>query len=413
MSESQQTYRPQYETTAERIIEYITTAALKPGDRLPTEQKLGEQLGVSRSVIREAVKYLSATGLIGVRRGFGLYVADRSALVDRMSQIAQSMGFSLNAQRNHGALAENGAIIRADHPQPGGYIALNADHNGAKRYKVVDLIVNMLNTSYDYAVIQGVESVLYQNDIRPLLLAKYDENGRERPWTQHLALEGTDGVILMLTASDLPIPDALQQHRIPFVIVDSKSELDPSIPSVGATNWSGARVATEYLLHLGHRRIAIICGTQGQLSAQARLAGYRAALENVGITADPALVRPGLYIQESGYTQTLALLDLEEPPTAIFACNDAQAFGAYRAIYERGLRIPEDISVLGFDNDPSCEVVTPPLTTVHQPLAEMGRVAANMLIQLMNGQTLGSSRIEVATSLIQRNSCAPPRQTGK
>jgi LacI family transcriptional regulator len=204
----------------------------------------------------------------------------------------------------------------------------------------------------------------------------------------------------------------LRHHQIPFVVVDHRGELGPDIPSVGATNWLGARTAIEHLLSLGHRRIAIISGPSTHRCSLDRIAGYRVVLEDAGLPINPAFIRPGAFSHEAGYEQTCALLDLPEPPTAIFAGCDAQAMGVYSALRARGLDIPRDISVVGFDDIPIASIVTPTLTTVRQPLMEMGRVATAMLLHLIAGEPLDSTRVELTTNLIVRDSCAPWRPTG-
>jgi LacI family transcriptional regulator len=170
----------------------------------------------------------------------------------------------------------------------------------------------------------------------------------------------------------------------------------------------GGLLATEYLLGLGHQRIGTITGIPSHLTSRARLAGYQAALASKGIAFDTDLVLPGDFHHESGYTQTCALLALPLPPTAIFAASDLQATGVYQALYEKGLNVPKDISVIGFDDIPTAERMSPPLTTIRQPLKEMGRMAAQMLLRMIEGETLESKRVELATSLVLRESCAPP-----
>ena len=143
------------------------------------------------------------------------------------------------------------------------------------------------------------------------------------------------------------------------------------------------------------------------LCSRARIDGYRSALERFGADFDRPLVRHGDFQHEGGFVRGGELLDLAEPPTAIFAGSDQQAFGVYEAARERGLRIPQDLSVVGFDDLPAARWVSPPLTTVRQPLADMGRVAAEMLGSLIGGVPLRSQRVELATELIVRESTAP------
>ena len=151
-------------------------------------------------------------------------------------------------------------------------------------------------------------------------------------------------------------------------------------------------------------------GRQGNsLAATTRLAGYREALERAGIPVDPALICEGTYLLGDGVQQTRYLLDQSDPPTAIFAGNDAQAAGVYQVLYERNVRVPDDMSVIGFDDVTYTAQMSPPLTTIHQPLVETGKTAVNMLLRLIAGEQLESNHVELSTSLVVRKSCAPPR----
>jgi DNA-binding LacI/PurR family transcriptional regulator len=195
---------------------------------------------------------------------------------------------------------------------------------------------------------------------------------------------------------------------IPCVVIDPVDLPDPDVPSVGATNWGGGLAATRHLLELGHRRIAVIGGPASLLCSRARIDGYRAALESAGLPYDPELVRDGTFHHAGGYEAGGALLALPEPPTAIFAGSDEQAFGVVEAARVAGLAVPRDLSVVGFDDLPISRWAAPPLTTVRQPLAEMGRVAAQMLQALIDGRPLETGHVELATSLVVRASTAAP-----
>jgi len=185
--------------------------------------------------------------------------------------------------------------------------------------------------------------------------------------------------------------------------------LDDRIASVSAAHTSGADQAMKHLLGLGHRRIAIITGPRGWVPTEDRRRGYRAALAAAGILPERSLeveaepeIPPGR--EAAGY-----LLDLPEPPTAIFAFNDNIAIGAVQAARARGLRVPEDLSIVGFDDVEHATIVTPALTTVRQPLAEMGRTAVSLLIRLLERQRFETLHVELATRLVVRDSTAPPR----
>lgn len=277
---------------------------------------------------------------------------------------------------------------------------------------IVDIIVPDLTNLYSVEIVRGVEEVLGPTDLRLALSLMGESFQREQHWLTKVLGGTTDGAVLVLAHGQSQHLDTLRRNKIPFVVVDHRGELDVDVPSVGATNWFGGRTAVEYLVSLGHRRVAVISGPGTLRCSLDRLAGYRAALEDAGIPVDPRLIQPGNFTQSSGYEQTCALLDLAEPPTAIFAGSDAQAMGVYSALHARGLAVPTDMSVVGFDDVSIAELVTPALTTVRQPLAEMGRTATRMLLRLTAREPLDSMRVELTTNLIVRDSCAPPTLPG-
>ena len=174
------------------------------------------------------------------------------------------------------------------------------------------------------------------------------------------------------------------------------------MPSVGATNWAGGVAATRAPARAGHRRIASDRRSAALLCSRARIDGYRAALDAAGLPVDPTLIRHGDFHHFGGYTRARELLALPDRPTAVFAGSDEQAFGVVEAARTCGLSVPGDLSVVGFDDLPMSRWASPPLTTVRQPLAQMGRVAAQMLQSLMEGRALDSSRVELPTTLIVR-----------
>lgn len=273
---------------------------------------------------------------------------------------------------------------------------------------LVDLVIPDLDSPYTVEVVRGVTGAIQRTAFRLALSVTYQTYDLEQQWLDRVLSASTDGVILLLARGQSHQLDELRRRDIPFVVVDHRGELGIDVPSVGATNWLGGRTATEYLLSLKHRRIGLISGAATLRCSLDRIAGYRAALESAGITIDPELIRPGNHDQATGYEQTCALLDLPDPPTAIFAGCDVQAMGVYSALRARGIRIPEQMSVIGFDDVQLSALVTPTLTTIHQPLAEMGRTATSMLLRLIAGEPLDSIRAELTTSLIVRESCAPP-----
>jgi LacI family transcriptional regulator len=272
---------------------------------------------------------------------------------------------------------------------------------------LIDLVFNELDSPWAVEVIRGVEAVTSGIGMGVVVSAMHGRATPARQWLQSLTARRSDGVILVLSELSSRQRAQLTTLGTPYVVVDPVGHTDPDMPSVGATNWAGGLAATQHLVELGHRRIAMISGPQRLLCSRARIDGYRAALEAAAIGFDPALLRYGDFHHETGYTEALALLRLPEPPTAIFAGSDQQAFGTYEAIHERGLRVPDDVSVVGFDDLPVSSWVVPRLTTVRQPLAEMAAMAARMVLRMSSGERVDSPRMELATRLVVRESTAP------
>jgi LacI family transcriptional regulator len=278
-----------------------------------------------------------------------------------------------------------------------------------RRSGLIDLVFSGLDSPWAVEILRGVEEWGASYETRVAVSAVRHGNARPASWTSALASHDTDGVIVVISEVT---EDQLRQLRsggIPLVVVDPANPPPPDLVSVGATNWAGGLEATEHLLGLGHRRIAAIGGPEDYLCSRARIDGYRSALERAGVAFDRALVRHGDFQHEGGFLAGRDLLDLKPGPTAIFACNDQQALGVYEAARRCGLRIPQDLSVVGFDDLPVARWLSPPLTTVRQPLAEMGRTAAQMLGELIQNRPLPTSRVELSTELITRESTGPAR----
>lgn len=274
---------------------------------------------------------------------------------------------------------------------------------------LIDLVIMRLEGGYDLGIMHGVQEALEESGHRLVVFATNENEATERLWLRRLLDQSTDGVLLLLPYERIGIANALMAQNIPFVAIGDRNEPTTAFPTIGSTIWLGGYTATEFLISQGHRRIGIITGPLHLTTSRARLAGYREALERAGIPIDPALICEGNYLLGDGVKQTYALLDQPDPPTAIFAGNDAQAAGVYRVLYQRNIRIPDEMSVIGFDDVMYTAQMSPPLTTIHQPLTEMGKMAANMLLRLIAGQRLDSNHVELSTSLVVRESCAAPR----
>jgi LacI family transcriptional regulator len=219
---------------------------------------------------------------------------------------------------------------------------------------------------------------------------------------------GIDGALLILPPEPREAIIELQGQRLPFVVVDPRRPLPSDIPAVSAAHAAGARKLTSHLVELGHRRIGVIGGPTQWLAADARLAGHAAALAEVGVLPSRELQRSVQPTTEHGYRAAGELLDLPERPTALVGFNDKIAVGALRAAAERGLCVPSDLSVTGFDDIDVSRATQPTLTTVRQPLQEMGRMAVTLLMRLLNSHEYDALHVELATELVIRESTAPP-----
>lgn len=273
---------------------------------------------------------------------------------------------------------------------------------------LIDLAIMRLEGGYDLGIMQGVQDVLETTGHRLVVFATHEDEALEQRWLRRILEQASDGVLLLQPYARTNLTNVLVENHLPFVAIGDRNDQQVAFPSIGSTIWQGGFTATEYLIGLGHRRIGIITGPLALRTSRARLAGYREALAAAGIAVDEALIMEGNYMLGDGYQQTCALLDLPEPPTAIFAGNDAQAAGVYRALYASDIKIPSQMSVVGFDDVMYSPQMSPPLTTIRQPLVEIGRMAATLLLRLIAGEMLDMNHLELSTSLVIRESCAPP-----
>ncbi|NYV74735.1 LacI family DNA-binding transcriptional regulator [Streptomyces sp. UH6] len=287
-----------------------------------------------------------------------------------------------------------------------GYRRRRAD---ASRSPLIELVFHELESAWAMEVIRGVERAARRAGLSVVLS---ESAGRHTPggsWADQVAARRPHGVILVLSGLDEGQRTLLTSRSIPFVVMDPAGDPGADVPSVGATNWQGGLSATRHLVELGHTRIGAISGPTRMMCARARVDGYRAALETAGLAVDPDLIIDGDFHHEAGYRLGLDLLRRENRPTAVFAGNDLQALGIYEAARELGLRIPDDLSVVGFDDLPVARWVGPPLTTVRQPLTEMAEAATRMVLELgREEKPTAGARMELATSLVVRSSTAPP-----
>ena len=216
------------------------------------------------------------------------------------------------------------------------------------------------------------------------------------------------GVVLAFSDPGSTQVTRLGARGVPCVIIDPTGDSPPGAFSVGAANWAGGVAAARHLIALGHRRIAAIAGPSTALCALARLDGIRSALVAADLPLADEWIRSSPFTAEAGYLQADALLSLVPAPTAIVAGNDLQALGAIQAARAHRLRIPEDLSIVGFDDLPSARLAYPALTTVRQPLRQMAYEAAARVVRMSGGSVPDPVQVDLATTLIVRESTAPP-----
>lgn len=274
---------------------------------------------------------------------------------------------------------------------------------------ILELVFHALESLWALEIIRGVEQVAREHGLAVVLTEMEGRLTPGKAWTEQVLARRPAGVIAVFSELTVQQQSQLSARSIPLVVLDPTGEPLHETPSVGATNWNGGLAATRHLLELGHRRIAMLCGPLDWPCCRARLDGYRAAMDAAGVPVDPQLVRVSTLYVEGGLRDAPALLGLDDPPTAIFATNDLQALGVYEAARRAGLRIPEDLSVVGFDDLSFTQWSGPPMTTVRQPLFQMGATAAGMVIDLAAGEQPEQNRLELATTLVIRESTAPPQ----
>ncbi|MEV6394878.1 LacI family DNA-binding transcriptional regulator [Streptomyces sp. NPDC051907] len=251
-------------------------------------------------------------------------------------------------------------------------------------------------------IVRGVGAALADTDMQLLLTLAGSDRERRR-LAQYLAAHRVDGVLLVSVHADDPLPDLLEQLEIPAVISGRRSE-DETLPAVDSDNFEGARAAVGHLLARGRRSIATITGRLDVYGAQRRLDGYREALTAAGLTVDERLTALGDFTEEGGVRAMRELLERRPDLDAVFAGSDVMAAGARQVLREAGRRIPQDVSLVGFDDSAVARHMDPPLTSVRQPIEEMGRTMAQVLLQEITARSTEPPQIVVPTELVVRDS---------
>ncbi len=271
----------------------------------------------------------------------------------------------------------------------------------------IALLVRSMTMSSTVEIVQGavVEAQAKGAHIR---LVQRGDDEPDDGWIDQLRSRTTSALIAIHSVLDAGQQRQLDDQGVALVVVNPKDAPNLGAHSIGATNWAGGLAATQHLLSLGHRRIAMLCGDDDSMISRARVSGHREALEAAGLPVEPGLIVAGHFTFGSGLDQALRVLRGPDRPTAIFAASDYQAMGALEAARRLGVRVPDELSVIGFDDLVVASMTAPPLTTVRQPLEQMGAAAVAMALDLVDKNDPQSHHTELATTLVERGSTAPP-----
>ena len=276
------------------------------------------------------------------------------------------------------------------------------------RSALIELVFPELDTAWAMEIIRGVENVARENGLSIVLTESGDRHSPSAGWIDGVLRRRPIGVVLVFSDLAADAKAKLDSRAIPFVVIDPAGDPADDVPSVGSANWSGGLAATRHLIERGHTRIAAITGRDDMMCSFARVDGYRSAMNAAGIDVDERFVRFGNFQVDGGRDIALELLALPDRPTAIFAGSDLQALGVIEAARTRGLRVPDDLSIVGYDDLQLAQWSSPALTTVHQPLTAMAEEAARLVIRMSEAPLDSTPRMDLAVRLVVRESTAPP-----
>lgn len=275
-----------------------------------------------------------------------------------------------------------------------------------RRTETLGLVVSTVADPYVAEVVRGIEETAFDNGFGVLLCESSNNRDREIAAVKMLREKRVDGIVVSAsTVGDFYMP-LLDELHIPIVLVNREQGTEYAY-SIVTDDIHGGALAVEHILNFGHRRIGLITGPEHSQSSSNRLQAYRETIESRGIVFEPDLVAHGDGRTDGGFTGAEALISISQPPTAIFCYNDLTAIGAIRAVKKHGLRVPQAVSIVGFDDIPFAEFIDPPLTTVRQHRYTMGRLATEMILDLLNGRS-PEANIYMKGDLVVRESCAPP-----
>lgn len=306
-----------------------------------------------------------------------------AATRERILQVAAEVGFTGNSTARALSLGRSGRIA---------------------------ITLPELETEYFARILAGAAEAFQERGLSLAIATTGHSHERQIRRLKELVHEGVDGALLILPAESEADLRNLHDTRLPFVVVDSPEPLGSPLVCVSAAHAEGARQAIGHLAELGHSRIGMLTGERGLLSTEERMHGAKQALAAAGLELDPRKVIEATYTGLSDEGSIRELITGESAPTAVFAFNDRLAFGVLRVAHQVGIRVPQQLSVIGFDDLEATAWVTPTLTTIRQPLARMGATAADLLIQWIEGRRPGAMFVGLPTELVVRESTASPIQ---
>ncbi|MCC3375368.1 LacI family DNA-binding transcriptional regulator [Cohnella sp. REN36] len=274
-----------------------------------------------------------------------------------------------------------------------------------KKTNLIGVIVPDLTSSFYSTILSSIERVASENEYNLLVCNISEDIDKELKYLNVFQEMRVEGIIIMHEKINEPIRQFIHKIGTP-VIFSSVKPMDQTFVSVIVDDYKAAYEATEYLIGLGHETIGFIGGDMRDItSGQNRYSGYRNAMTDRGQKLVYEHIRFGDYKVKSGYDQMKELLRIDNPPTAVFAVSDDMAVGAINCIRDAGLRVPEDISVMGFDGSQLTELVRPSLTSMEQPIHQMGQVTMNVLLQQIAGESAQAEDVVLAHRLVERESC--------
>lgn len=276
-----------------------------------------------------------------------------------------------------------------------------------RRATSVELVLRQLYGVTSLEVIDGVREAAAESGFALTLTVIDERDDTSGAWLDAVIRRRPAGVILAYADIAAGMREKLRSRNIPVVVVEP-ADADPTVPAVGVAHWSAGVTATRHLIELGHRRIASIAGPGEAAGSRARLDGYRSAMHLAGLPVPEGFTRFAELAADAGERAAAELLSLPDPPTAIIAGGDLQAPGVLNAARMRGLRVPGDLSVVGYDDHRISTSSVPRLTTIHQPMREVGATATRLVLRLGSDPAEEATRVDLAASLVLRDSTAPP-----